>query len=444
VEHFSHFPQAYPSKDYSAESVARILFKHYCTFGAFDEVASDPGSVFMGSAVEQLMRWLGMSHKISLIGRHESNGCEGSSQQYLRHLTTLVADERLLDQWSDDSVLPLINFALASFPTSETGGFTPFELKYGRQDAAYMHLPDAGSLGSTPHAYLQRLEKNIAVVREASLQLQKQIAEERCKAVGLTSKYEFGDLVVWDPLETPWDFKETKLTPRYSGPYTVVTQVKNDVHCKHINLGTEHTLHVSRLRPFFGTYEEALRVAQLDRNQYLIQKINYFRGNVFKRESLTFNILFDDGTVVDVPFSADLFNSAPLAAYAEARPCLLPLRHPTAALAVRALADMNKLAITTLDLNAEVYLNVRFFDGRGAGWFDSVGLPDPATDYVVLVRVARWLNVVHSRAAVFCPLFNDEYKLAHSDVHMYIYLVLAPSVVLLDESYRTSHPRLFQ
>ena len=46
VEHFSHFPFVYAAKDYTAETVATVLFKHYCHHGTFDQLASD--------------RWLGI------------------------------------------------------------------------------------------------------------------------------------------------------------------------------------------------------------------------------------------------------------------------------------------------------------------------------------------------------------------------------------------------
>jgi len=37
VEHFSHFPMAYPLKAMDAETVAKALFRHFCTFGTFEE-----------------------------------------------------------------------------------------------------------------------------------------------------------------------------------------------------------------------------------------------------------------------------------------------------------------------------------------------------------------------------------------------------------------------
>ena len=57
-------------------------------------------------------------------------GLCNSGKQFIRHLTTLVLDGRLYDRWSDDTVLPLINLHLASYPTEETGGYTPMQHHY--------------------------------------------------------------------------------------------------------------------------------------------------------------------------------------------------------------------------------------------------------------------------------------------------------------------------
>ena len=88
-------------------------------------------NIYRGSTLALAASWLRIYHKVSLVGRHESNGTEGSNKQFLRHLRTLILDERLYDSWSDDTVLPLINLHLASYPTAETGGYTPLQLKYG-------------------------------------------------------------------------------------------------------------------------------------------------------------------------------------------------------------------------------------------------------------------------------------------------------------------------
>ena len=48
---------------------------------------------------------------------------------------TSALNERLYDKWSDDTVLPLINLHLVSYPTEETGKYTPLQLKFGTLDA---------------------------------------------------------------------------------------------------------------------------------------------------------------------------------------------------------------------------------------------------------------------------------------------------------------------
>ena len=44
VTHDTKYPVAYPVRDYSATTVATVLFKHFCTFGSFDSIYSDPGN----------------------------------------------------------------------------------------------------------------------------------------------------------------------------------------------------------------------------------------------------------------------------------------------------------------------------------------------------------------------------------------------------------------
>ena len=245
VEHYSHFPRSYAAKDYSAETVATTLLDHVSTFGLFDQLASDPGASFMSEVVRLLNDYLGIHHKVSLVGRHESNGCEGSGKQFLRHLRTLVMDEQLKDRWSDPKVLPLVNFFLASFPTSETGGLTPFQLKYGSQDAGYFKLPTGLSPGQESSEYLRRLDADIQHIRRVSTELQEAIVRERLDGENTIPRYVRGDLVLWDPRETPCDHLPSKLDSNYVGPFEVISQTKNDVKCRHVVLQHEPILHGS-------------------------------------------------------------------------------------------------------------------------------------------------------------------------------------------------------
>ena len=143
--------------------------------------ASDPGFAFMSEVVQQLNSWLSMEHQVSSTGRHESNGCEEMIKHLLRHLCTLVLDGRLCDKRSDDTVLPLINLHLVSYPTDETGKYTPLQHKPGTLDAKRSSLPEMLSLatGAKAASIFRELDENLRHIRDVSSKLQTTLAEER-------------------------------------------------------------------------------------------------------------------------------------------------------------------------------------------------------------------------------------------------------------------------
>ena len=144
-------------------TVATILFKHYCTFGCFRAVISDPGSALTADVVANLNKWLGIPHHISLIGRHESNGTEHVNALYMGHLRRLVHDERLVHKWASDTVLPLINHAMATMPNSELGGLSPAALKFGTLDIPHFDLPTPLAPGHNYCDFVARLDNRQTV-----------------------------------------------------------------------------------------------------------------------------------------------------------------------------------------------------------------------------------------------------------------------------------------
>ena len=70
------------------------------------------------------------------MDRHETNGEEGTNKQLLRHLKALVHDERLVQRWSDPTIICLITLALKDAINSETG-VRPFDAKFGSEDGPY-------------------------------------------------------------------------------------------------------------------------------------------------------------------------------------------------------------------------------------------------------------------------------------------------------------------
>ena len=440
VEHYSHFPQAYPAKDYSADTVAHTLFRHICTFGLFDQLASDPGSAFTSDVVKQLNDYLGIHHKVSLVGRHESNGCEGSGKQFLRHLRTLVMDERLKDRWSDHTVLPLVNFFMASFPTSETGGFTPFQLKYGSKDAGYFKLPTELSPGQRSSEFIRKLDQDIQHIRQLSSQLQAKIVAERSAGNDLVRQYVAGDLVLWDPRENPCDKLPSKLDSNYVGPFEVVKQEHNDVTCRHVVLEAVKVLHVSRLKPFFGSLQDAIEVAIHDKDQHNITEIQWYKGNPHVRTSLQFGILWDDG-FQERDYDADLASSQPFQEFVKSRKELYPLQFNVKE-AKQAIRKIRKEPVTTVTVGSRGYISLRIFDGIDRAWYDGLALPQQSKLYVVPYVCQK---IVRGRAQLFIPILNVTIICDNYEVSIHCYHTIDEETMLeVVPAMRSTHPAIWQ
>ena len=150
-------------------SLATALFQYFTTFGVFEEIWSDPGSDMMSQVVLQLNTWLGIKHVVSLVDRHESNGVEGTTKQLLRHLKTLVHDERIANRWSDPTVLCLAVFSINDAINSETG-VRPFDAKFGSLDGPYLQLPDKALPKDITNEWVQSLDKDLRFIRSISSQ----------------------------------------------------------------------------------------------------------------------------------------------------------------------------------------------------------------------------------------------------------------------------------
>ena len=175
VELDAKFPQAYPVRDYTAYTAATVLFEHYCTFGSYDTMYSDPGSAFTSNILDHLNRWIGIPHCVSLIGRHESNGTEHVNALFIGHLRRLVHDDRFTNSWASDTVLPLINHALMTIPNTEIGGLSPVELKFGTRDLPRFNLPPPLLPGHTYCVLVKALDVNLAIGQSITPSYQQQL-----------------------------------------------------------------------------------------------------------------------------------------------------------------------------------------------------------------------------------------------------------------------------
>jgi len=126
-----------------------------------DEIIMDPASDHKSEVMTHLLNWLGIRAKFSLIDRHVSNGVECPSKEVLHLLRNLVYDERIIDRWSDNTVLLLIVFMLNDFVHSETG-YSPMELTFGSLARVYAKISTENfNIENKHNVYLRHLEEDL-------------------------------------------------------------------------------------------------------------------------------------------------------------------------------------------------------------------------------------------------------------------------------------------
>ncbi len=114
------------------------------------------------------------------------------------------------------------------------------------------------------------LNEDLRIIREISTKFQAELIATRLAQTpeDKQNKYQPGDLVLFQL--NPDQPKPTELTSAYLGPYEVLKQIKNDVEVRHVSLGVVKQFHVTRLKLFAGTMQEAKVIALWDADQYVI------------------------------------------------------------------------------------------------------------------------------------------------------------------------------
>jgi hypothetical protein len=441
VNLFDKFVDLSAHKDYSAETVALALFKHICDYGLFDGLASDPGSAFMSEVMQHLLKWIGMKHRVSLVDVHTSNGVEPTNREILRHLKALIYEERLLTQWSKPSVLPLIKFIINSHVSSQTG-YPPYQLRFGDRDMLYLKLPEDGTLPQKAGIFLQELNENLATLRAASFKYQQQLLEDALSAgppIEEQNLYQPGDFVLLDDALS--DIRSDKLLPRYKGPYEVVSHSKNDVLCRNLIHGNLNTLPVNRLRLFYGSLEEAKKAAQLDSDQYEVNKIVAYRGDPDQRTTMEFEVHFADGEIQWVTWSQDLFQSIPYEDFCRSKPELSPLLFTSTEASLIRVA-LNKTPITEIQIGDTVFVDLRYYS---AEWYSKLQLPDwEHRSYVVPFIYEKWADKKRTKVVAFCKIFDERHRnLSHDFVVRYgSAKEFSPNMTLIDEQFCLQFPQV--
>ena len=116
---------------------------------------------------------------------------------------------------------------------------------------------------------MRGLDEDLRRISAKSSAFQKELIKERTQDTpeDIQNCYQPGDFVLFQ--RDPTVPRPTKLASPYTGPFEVIQQRKNDVECRYLVMGNIRVLHVTRLKLFVGTREEAYKAALLDADQFV-------------------------------------------------------------------------------------------------------------------------------------------------------------------------------
>ena len=437
-DHFSKLVSIYPTPNHTSESAASAIFTYSITFGVFDVLLSDPGSDFTSATISLLNTWFGIHHRLSLVDRHESNGVEGANKQILRHLKTLLCDERILHRWSSPSIIGWITYIMNTFDDSESG-LSPYVLTFGSDSLRQFDFPKGDEVPKNiKNQYLQELNNDLLVVRTVASKFQQNLITRRTGLQNKQNLYQSGDLILLQhdtnrPLPS-------KLLPRYAGPFEVLKQVKNDIECRHLVQGGIKTFHVSRVKLFFGTREDAFNLAMVDADQHIIHTIRAYRGTPLRRQSMRFLVKFLDNEEIWLPWSEDLFQTVQYEEYCRSVPELFPLLYRARA-AQTEISKLNSTPISKVSPGDVFFVDLRSY---GYEWYENLDLPNADfITYVVRCVYLDWVREPFTLRAR-CDIFKELFQVDHFYVISYGSRANfdSTSMVLVDKEFLQRFPRI--
>ena len=247
MDYATRYPEAVALKNIEAETVAEALIEVYSRLGVPNEVLTDMGSQFTSAVMREVSRLLSIKQLTTCPYNPKCNGMVEKFNGSFKMMLKRMCAEKPND-W-DRYLAPLL-FAYRESPHESLGGFSPFDLLYGRQVRGPVQIlkelltkEDTETEVKTVYQYVLDLKERL----KDTLSLAQEMLQ---KSSGKYKKYydrgskprclEVGDEVL---VLLPTD--KNKLLLQWKGPYKVLqrfndcdykVQVDKKVKSFHINL----------------------------------------------------------------------------------------------------------------------------------------------------------------------------------------------------------------
>ena len=113
----------------------------------------------------------------------------------------------------------------------------------------------------------------------------------------------------------------------------------------------------------------------------------------------------------------------------------------------KVISSINKLAITSWNVDDDIYINMRIYDGLDSSWFDSLNIPDLSKKYLTKAKIRGWKNAKRSKIICYIEASNSNLTLSNYDICTFCYNLPEinrnkNSFVIIDKKSASKFPNL--
>jgi hypothetical protein len=209
-----------------------------------------------------------------------------------------------------------------------------------------------------------------------------------------------------------------------------------------MTMGSIRTFHVSEVQLFLGNEEQAKELSQTDADQHMILEFKAYIGDPSKRTTCEFEVTFQDGSILWIPWSNDIYLTVQYETFCRVNRELYPLLF-TVEESKQRIKAIRAQPITDVQNGTIVYISLRAINPY---WYDGLNLDDPYhVSYVVAMEYGDWTKRNSKRhISANIDVYQQHYvALDNYFVTFYGFVQqLNSSMILIDEQYLLQHPEL--
>jgi transposase InsO family protein len=221
VDYFTRWPEAYPLRNHTAETVAKVLFQQYfCRYGIPESVHSDRGAEFQSILLQELYVLMGVRGSRTTAYHPQGDGLVERQIQTICESISHVDSER--SSWVDNLYPVLFGYRVA---VQESLGFSPYEMMFGRPPKLPIDLQLGFNLGPYFPSFssMRNLQARMRTIHTLAInnlrkaQARQKEFYERRRKVG--RPFQVDDLVMVPVIPKG---RNTKLDDKWFGPFRIL------------------------------------------------------------------------------------------------------------------------------------------------------------------------------------------------------------------------------